>query len=125
VDKIRHDARTYQGYAMNKPAYEILQLIENARPLIKDIKVPFLAYHGEKDIVTFPSSSKLLYNQASTPGMLKSLKIIPNCKHQTIHELDPISSPILEEFVHLSFYENFSKKPVVDVESIRAPSTTK
>jgi len=97
------DGRRYSGPGMNKPGFETLEIIDNAIPKLKDIIVPFLATHREDDIITYPSGTRLLYNQASTPGLLKKLMIIPKCKHHTIHEFEAVSKPILEEYV--SFYE--------------------
>jgi alpha-beta hydrolase superfamily lysophospholipase len=99
IDKIKHDARTYNGVAMNKPGYELLCLIDDARAAVKNINVPFIAFHGQNDIVTFPSGSNYLMKYSSTPNHLKSFKLVPNCKHHTFHEVDSISIPAIEKYV--------------------------
>jgi len=51
------DGRKYSGPGMNKPGFETLEIIDNARFKLEDIIVPFLATHGEDDIITYPSGT--------------------------------------------------------------------
>eukprot|EP00897_Mesotaenium_endlicherianum_P005222 jgi/Mesen1/4728/ME000241S03764 len=74
--------RRYVGKPRLAFAFELLRATQEIADHMEDFRVPFLALHGEKDVVTDPAVSKELYKRSQSPD--KTLKLYPEGWHQLL-----------------------------------------
>lgn len=102
---IKNDARRFKPIIMNKTAFELIKMIK----VVKSEKIvaltkPFLCFHGAIDTICLSKGTELLYNNSGTFITNKSMEIIPNCKHEVIHEVSPYKEQIIEMIIN--YYES-------------------
>ncbi|KAM0941293.1 putative 2-acylglycerol O-acyltransferase [Dioscorea sansibarensis] len=78
-NEVRNNPYCYQGRPRLKTALELLQVSLDIEKNLNKVSLPFLIVHGEDDKVTDPSTSKLLYESASSKD--KTLKLYPGMWH--------------------------------------------
>lgn len=81
---IAQDPMIFDGKGPARTAAQLLRTISENEEHFRDIKVPLLVLHGEKDEVTPPEGSKTLVGLAASQD--KTLKLYPNLVHDLVHE---------------------------------------
>ena len=84
VQALKNDSLIYHGKGPARTAKELLKAIAFIQEKKADVKVPFLALHGDRDVLTNPQGSQELYMQAASTD--KTLKIYPGLYHDLLHE---------------------------------------
>ena len=90
INKAKSCHRLYHGYTRNKTAYEGIKLGKAAKDERSKLTIPIKILHGANDNMTSKKGATELYDVISTPNELKSITIIPNCKHEILFETDEI-----------------------------------
>lgn len=75
------DPFAYTGRMKLGFGFTLLNFMDTLRGSIDQVNFPFLALHGDDDLVTLPSGSQLLLEKSQTPEALKKLVIFPGVKH--------------------------------------------
>jgi acylglycerol lipase len=78
------DPLVYQEGAAARTAVELLNALEQIDDRAEEMKLPFLALHGDQDVVTEPDGSRMLLERAASKD--KTLKIYEGYKHDLLHE---------------------------------------
>ncbi|XP_058109842.1 caffeoylshikimate esterase-like [Magnolia sinica] len=78
-EEVRSNPYCYKGKPRLKTGNELLLVSLEIEKKLDQVSLPFIIVHGEADIVTDPSVSKLLYESASST--VKTLKLYPGMWH--------------------------------------------
>ena len=101
----KKDPRRYNGYVMNKTAYEVLSMTNSGTKNLGNITCPVLIIHGGDDEVCYPEGSKRTLHALGTSTDLKELIIFDGFKHEMFR--DDGNMKVIESVA--SFFENYSK----------------
>lgn len=82
--RMRTDPLIMQQKGPARTARELFSTVSANSEKFRDIDVPLLILHGERDQVTSPEGSRELYGLAKTAD--KALKLYPNLVHDLLHE---------------------------------------
>lgn len=82
--KQRTDPLVFQEPGPARTARELINTVEDNKEHFRDVKVPLLILHGERDQVTNPDGSRELYGLAASTD--KTLKLYPELVHDLLHE---------------------------------------
>jgi len=118
--KLKNDSRMGPSYVTNKSAYEILKLVKDSKLEIKNIKLPILIIHGDIDQISLLEGGQYLYdnitnntdtttttttnNNNNNNDLNKQLLVIPNGKHELLHEVKEIKTLAMNTI--LNYIEN-------------------
>uniref|UniRef100_A0A0E0FVH1 Serine aminopeptidase S33 domain-containing protein n=1 Tax=Oryza nivara TaxID=4536 RepID=A0A0E0FVH1_ORYNI len=83
--QVRSNPYIYRGKLPLKTCHELLMVSLDIEKNLHEVTLPFLVLHGGDDIVTDPSVSKLLFEEAS--GRDKTFKLYPGMWHALTAEL--------------------------------------
>ncbi|XP_040385276.1 caffeoylshikimate esterase-like [Oryza brachyantha] len=83
--QVRSNPYIYRGNLPLKTCHELLMVSLDIEKNLHEVTLPFLVLHGGEDIVTDPSVSKLLYEEASSRD--KTFKLYPGMWHALTAEL--------------------------------------
>ncbi|KAG6544925.1 hypothetical protein Mapa_013617 [Marchantia paleacea] len=76
--------RRYTGRPRIGTAAELLRIVRVMEQRIPEVKIPFIAVHGELDVVVDPAGSEALFEKSSSVD--KSLKVYKGMWHQLVGE---------------------------------------
>lgn len=93
VEEAKNDPLNYHGRVPARTGAELLRAGEEARDRLTELRVPFLIFHGTADVLTPPSWSERLYEQASAED--KTLKLYDGLYHETFNE--PEQDQVLQD----------------------------
>jgi alpha-beta hydrolase superfamily lysophospholipase len=99
IDEMKHDPRRNPAYVTNKSAQELLKLIKACKDEIRNIKLPFFVFHGEKDEIIYKESSEMMFKYAGTDITQRRFHLFLEAKHEVIHESDPIATECMTMIV--------------------------
>ncbi|XP_019192694.1 PREDICTED: caffeoylshikimate esterase-like [Ipomoea nil] len=77
--EVRSNPLCYKGRPRLQTGYQLLSVSLDLERRLDEVTLPFIVTHGEEDIVTDPSVSKLLHEKASSRD--KTLKLYPGMWH--------------------------------------------
>lgn len=84
VAAMARDPLIFDGKGPARTAAELFRTMALNEEHFRELKVPLLILHGEKDQVTSPEGSKELYGLAAASD--KTLKLYPELVHDLLHE---------------------------------------
>lgn len=84
VEAGKQDPLIYHGNGPARTAKELLKAIANIEEKMAEVTVPFIALHGDKDVITNPEGSRELFKTAKSTD--KSIKIYAGLFHDLLHE---------------------------------------
>lgn len=87
--KQRTDDLIFHEKGPARTARELINAVEANKEKFRDVKVPLLLLHGERDQVTPPDGSRELHGLASSSD--KTLKLYPELVHDLLHEPEKAS----------------------------------
>ncbi|KAL5711135.1 acylglycerol lipase [Ranunculus cassubicifolius] len=87
--EVRSNPYSYQGKPRLKTGNELLRVSLEIEQSLKQVSMPFIIVHGGDDKVTDPSTSKLLFESASSTD--KTFKLYPGMWH-TLTSGEPIEN---------------------------------
>nr|GMD50802.1 caffeoylshikimate esterase-like [Ipomoea batatas] len=96
--KVRSNPLCYKGRPRLQTGYQLLSVSLDLERRLNEVTLPFIVTHGEDDIVTDPSVSKLLHEKASSTD--KTLKLYPGMWHSLTYgelpeNIDAVFSDII------------------------------
>lgn len=83
--QVRSNPYIYRGNLPLKTCHELLMVSLDIEKNLHEVSLPFLVLHGGDDVVTDPSASKLLFEEASSAD--KAFKLYPGMWHALMAEL--------------------------------------
>ncbi len=95
LKELKADPLVFHGNAPARTAKELLKAMHLFESRMNELQLPFLALHGEKDLVTNPEGSKELYQKAASTN--KTLKLYPALYHDLFHE--PEKELVFNDFI--------------------------
>ncbi|XP_031115404.1 caffeoylshikimate esterase-like isoform X2 [Ipomoea triloba] len=96
--EVRSNPLCYKGRPRLQTGYQLLSVSLDLERRLDEVTLPFIVTHGEEDIVTDPSVSKLLHEKASSTD--KTLKLYPGMWHSLTYgelpeNIDAVFSDII------------------------------
>ena len=85
LEALRGDPLHNRGPLLNRTGNEVLKGCQAMRERLPHFTLPFLAIHGARDTITYPSGSQDLFDHAGST--LKTLKFYPGLYHELFLEL--------------------------------------
>ena len=84
VENINNDPLVYHGAGPANTAKQLFKMTEKIQDEMTKVDVPFIALHGQQDLLTMYEGSAELYQRASSK--VKSLKLYQQSYHDLLHE---------------------------------------
>jgi acylglycerol lipase len=92
---IAQDPLHNRGPLLNRTGNQIWKACQRLNERIPHYALPFLALHGARDSVTYPSGSQTLFDGAGSAT--KGLKFYPNLYHELFLETPPERAAVLAD----------------------------
>ncbi|XP_051221822.2 caffeoylshikimate esterase-like [Lolium perenne] len=95
--QIRSNPYIYRGKIPLKTCHELLMVSLDIEKNLHEVTLPFLVLHGGDDIVTDPTVSKMLFEEASSRD--KAFKLYPGMWHALSAELPPDADLVYSDII--------------------------